>query len=85
MSNSIRLRITTHEQIQDILLYRRVFMSTGCEEIHEIITQKPQIFLKSITFNDGTQLPLSHSSIVVFTGANNSGKSQVLNLRYHLK
>ena len=78
MSNSIRLRITTHEQIQDILLYRRIFMSTGCEEIHEIITQKPQIFLKSITFNDGTQLPLSHSSIVVFTGANNSGKSQVL-------
>ncbi|MDR1329148.1 MAG: ATP-binding protein [Oscillospiraceae bacterium] len=40
--------------------------------------QKPQVFLKSITFNDGTILPLKHSSIVVFTGANNSGKSQVL-------
>lgn len=41
-------------------------------------TKKPQIFFKTITFNDGTQLPLGHNSIVVFTGANNSGKSQVL-------
>ncbi len=43
------------------------------------ITQKPQVYLKKIVFNDGTQLSLNHSSIVVFTGANNSGKSQVLN------
>lgn len=42
------------------------------------VMQKPQVFLKSITFNDGTPLPLEHNSIVVFTGANNSGKSQVL-------
>lgn len=41
-------------------------------------TGKPQVFLKSITFNDGTQLSLNQSSIVVFTGANNSGKSQAL-------
>jgi len=41
-------------------------------------TQKPQVYLQRIVFNDGTPLNLNHSSIVVFTGANNSGKSQVL-------
>lgn len=40
--------------------------------------EKPQVFLKSITFNDDTQLSIKHNSIIVFTGANNSGKSQVL-------
>lgn len=40
--------------------------------------QKPQVYLKEIVFNDGTSLNLNHDSIVVFTGANNSGKSQVL-------
>lgn len=40
--------------------------------------RKPQVFLNSIIFNDGTQLSLNQNSIVVFTGANNSGKSQVL-------
>ncbi len=44
----------------------------------ETISQKPQIFLKNITFNDNTQLTLNPNSIIVFTGANNSGKSQVL-------
>ena len=39
---------------------------------------KPAIFVKSIVFNDGTVLSLENNSIVVFTGANNSGKSQVL-------
>ena len=42
------------------------------------IKQKPQLFLKCIKFNDGTELPLERNSIVVFTGANNCGKSQVL-------
>lgn len=42
------------------------------------IVQKPQVYLKSVVFNDGTSLELNHNSIVVFTGANNSGKSQVL-------
>ena len=42
------------------------------------IVQKPQVYLKSVVFNDGTSLDLNHNSIVVFTGANNSGKSQVL-------
>lgn len=40
--------------------------------------QKPQIFVDSIEFNDGTGRQFAHDSIVVFTGANNSGKSQVL-------
>lgn len=39
---------------------------------------KPQLFVKSLTFNDGTSLKLTSNSIVVFTGANNSGKSQAL-------
>lgn len=47
-------------------------------EISEVKKQKPQVFFKSITFNDDTSIELSHNSIVVFTGANNSGKSQVL-------
>ena len=38
----------------------------------------PQVFMKSIAFNDNTWLPLTSNSIIVFTGANNSGKSQVL-------
>lgn len=53
-------------------------MSTEPKNTKEPIKQKPQIFLKSITFNDGTQISLKHDSIIVFTGANNSGKSQVL-------
>ena len=53
-------------------------MSREYAESQASNTQKPQVFLKNITFNDGTLLPLNHSSIVVFTGANNCGKSQVL-------
>lgn len=53
-------------------------MSTNLEDVGITTMQKPQVFLKSITFNDGTQLPLNHNSVIVFTGANNSGKSQVL-------
>lgn len=40
--------------------------------------KRPQVYLSKIIFNDKTELPLEHNSIVVFTGANNSGKSQVL-------
>jgi hypothetical protein len=40
--------------------------------------ENPKVFITSISFNDGTTLPLNHNSIVAFTGANNSGKSQVL-------
>lgn len=44
----------------------------------KLTKQKPQIFVKSITFNDNSICELTHNSIVVFTGANNSGKSQAL-------
>lgn len=53
-------------------------MSLEFKGAKETTVQKPQVFLKNITFNDDTLLPLEHNSIIVFTGANNSGKSQVL-------
>ena len=53
-------------------------MNIELENTEATAAQKPQVFLKGIAFNDDTQLPLEHNSIVVFTGANNSGKSQVL-------
>lgn len=53
-------------------------MSIESEDIKMNAEGSPQVFFRSITFNDGTKLPLKHNSIVVFTGANNSGKSQVL-------
>lgn len=37
-----------------------------------------QVHIQNITFNDGTTIPLNSSDIVIFTGANNSGKSQTL-------
>lgn len=40
--------------------------------------KKPEIYIEKIIFNDGTELHLNRGSIVVFTGANNTGKSQVL-------
>ena len=36
------------------------------------------VFVSGLTFNDGTDLQLGKNSVVVFTGPNNSGKSQVL-------
>lgn len=50
-------------------------------EDQEIIAKAqtfPRVFFKSITFNDGTVLNLKRNSIIVFTGSNNCGKSQVL-------
>lgn len=40
--------------------------------------KKTEVFIKNIIFNDGSSYSFQHSDIVVFTGANNSGKSQVL-------
>jgi hypothetical protein len=37
----------------------------------------PSIFVRSITFNDGTPINLHKKSIVIFTGANNCGKSPI--------
>ncbi|EHR32318.1 ATP-dependent nuclease [Helcococcus kunzii] len=53
-------------------------MSKNLEHSGITDTQKPQVFLKSLKFNDGTQLPLNNNSVIVFTGANNCGKSQTL-------
>ncbi len=53
-------------------------MCTNDKNIEATTIKKPKVFLKNIIFNDGTELSLSHNSIVVFAGANNSGKSQVL-------
>lgn len=53
-------------------------MSEICPEKEEIKKEIPKIFFRSITFNDGTTIPLKNNSIVIFTGANNCGKSQFL-------
>ena len=53
-------------------------MNTETYNIDMYATLTPQVYLKKILFNDGTWLDLNHNSIIVFTGANNSGKSQVL-------
>lgn len=52
-------------------------MSTD-ESVLEVMKEKPQIYFDKLIFNDDTELSLEKNSIVVFTGANNSGKSQVL-------
>ena len=53
-------------------------MNTEHKDTNTPTLRKPQVYLKNIVFNDGRKLPLNHNSIVVFTGANNCGKSQVL-------
>lgn len=49
---------------------------TAC--VSDIAKKRPYIFFQKIVFNDNTELRLHKNSIVVFTGANNCGKSQVL-------
>lgn len=44
----------------------------------ELDVDYPGVVIESISFNDGTTLALEPNSIVVFTGANNCGKSQIL-------
>lgn len=39
---------------------------------------EPQIFVEKLHFNDNTEISVGHSDIIIFTGANNAGKSQVL-------
>lgn len=41
-------------------------------------TEQPRVYFERLQFNDGTFITLNDNSIVVFTGANNCGKSQVL-------
>lgn len=40
--------------------------------------EETKIYIDQITFNDGSSFNFNNSDIVVFTGPNNSGKSQVL-------
>ncbi|WP_288845405.1 AAA family ATPase [uncultured Alistipes sp.] len=40
--------------------------------------EETKIYIEQITFNDGSSFSFDNSDIVVFTGPNNSGKSQVL-------
>lgn len=40
--------------------------------------ERPEVFINKIIFNDGSTCNFQHSDIVVFTGANNCGKSQIL-------
>ena len=40
--------------------------------------EETKVYIDNITFNDGSSFCFNQSDIVVFTGANNSGKSQVL-------
>jgi predicted ATP-dependent endonuclease of OLD family len=47
-------------------------------DTENITKQEPKVFVKRITFNDNNSFEFNHSDIVVFTGANNAGKSQVL-------
>ena len=53
-------------------------MENEIRNMGETKIEKAKIFLKKISFNDGTQIELKENSIIVFTGANNSGKTQVL-------
>ncbi|GHT22417.1 hypothetical protein AGMMS49953_01200 [Endomicrobiia bacterium] len=46
-------------------------------------SQRPEVFVKSITFNDEHTFEFNRSDTVVFTGTNNSGKSQVLKEIYN--
>lgn len=39
---------------------------------------EPRIFVNELNFNDGYKMTIGHSDIIIFTGANNAGKSQVL-------
>lgn len=55
-----------------------VFMASANSNNGTAIDEYPKVFVKNIVFNDGTVLSLNRCSMVVFTGANNSGKSQVL-------
>ena len=47
-------------------------------ELQNKTEESPRIFVKKLVFNDGKEMPIGHSEIVIFTGANNAGKSQVL-------
>ena len=51
---------------------------TTMNELQNKTEESPRIFVEKLVFNDGKEMPIGHSEIVIFTGANNAGKSQVL-------
>ena len=51
---------------------------TGLSEEIVSVTTEPAITFKSITFSDGTTIPLEPTDVVVLVGPNNAGKSAAL-------
>jgi hypothetical protein len=39
---------------------------------------QPHVFITSVTFSDGTEVPIPEAGVVAFVGPNNSGKSAAL-------
>ncbi len=56
------------------------------DQLEGVEDQSLKVFVKSLSFNDGQKFDFGNSDIVIFTGANNSGKSQILRdvLQYFL-
>jgi len=50
----------------------------GVKENKKKVYIEAKVYIDEITFNDGNKFHFDNSDIVVFTGPNNSGKSQVL-------
>jgi vacuolar-type H+-ATPase catalytic subunit A/Vma1 len=48
------------------------------EAVANPVLQKPAVYVRNITFNDGKRFDFNKNNIVVFTRVNNVGKSQVL-------
>lgn len=61
-----------------MIMNRENTISVNIQDTKENRLSRPKVYLKSIAFNDDNQLELEPGNIIVFTGANNSGKSQVL-------
>ncbi len=51
---------------------------TTMNELQNKTEESPRLFVEKLVFNDGKEMQIGHSEIVIFTGANNAGKSQVL-------
>ena len=65
-------------------LVKERIMNTSFSEAETCDSSKPQVFVESVKFGDGTVHTFEHNSIVVFCGSNNSGKSQALRDIEHL-
>ncbi len=45
---------------------------------HQVASDNPKIWIKSIIYNDETEIQLSSEDIIILVGPNNSGKSATL-------